>query len=173
MLANLKRQVTYKYLKISYYAFFESIIRYGLIVWGNGVNMVDILLIQKKAIRILTNANCLDHCKPLFIETGILTVINLYILDVLIYVKKNVFNFNQRNMIHDHCTRNRTSLELPRCRLSKTMSYHTYLGIKFYNRLPSAWQRLTFKKFSEALYEWLSKNPFYSIDEFLDCDILI
>lgn len=172
LLANLKRQVTHKYLKMSYFAFFESLMRYGLIVWGNSVNIQDILLLQKNAVRILTNSGCLEHCKPLFKETGILTVVNLYIFDVLTYVKKNVSSLPQRNVIHNHLTRNRIKIDLPRCRLSKTMNYHRFLGIKCYNKLPSAWQFLSYKKFADTLLDWLSKNPFYSIDEYFECEII-
>lgn len=171
LLVNLKRQVTFKYLKNCYYAFFESIMRYGLIIWGNSVDIDKILLIQKKALRIITGSDYLEHCKPLFIETGILTVINLYIFDVLTMVKKNVVCLSHRNDIHDHLTRKRNELELPRYRLSKSMHYHRYLGIKMYNKLPSSMKQLTDKKFSTVLYEWLSKNPFYSIDELLTCDL--
>lgn len=170
LLANLKRQVTTKYLKMSYYAFFESIIRYGLIVWGNGVDIEKVLLLQKKAVRILTSSDYLDHCKPLFKETGILTVVNLYIFNVLMSVKQNVNCLSLRSNVHDHKTRNRNNLDLPRCRLSKTMSYHRYIGIKLYNKLPLAWQHLSHKKFAVILYEWLSKNPFYEIDEYFKYD---
>lgn len=69
----------------------------------------------------------------MFVWTRILTVINLYILDVLIDFKTNINTYQQRNMVDDHDTRNETSLDLTKCRLC-TKSYHTNLGMKLYNK---------------------------------------
>uniref|UniRef100_A0A1B6KBG4 Reverse transcriptase domain-containing protein n=1 Tax=Graphocephala atropunctata TaxID=36148 RepID=A0A1B6KBG4_9HEMI len=166
LLVNLKRQVTNEYLRMAYFSFFESIVRYGLIVWGNGVGLERILILQKKAVRILMNAKPLDHCKPLFIQSNILTVVNLYILDVLMLVKKNFNTFTLRNTIHDYSTRHRDRLQLPKCRLTKTMSYHKYLGIKLWNKLPLEWQNMPESKLADVLHSWLSKHPLYSLHEF-------
>lgn len=171
LLVNLKRNVTYKYLRMAYFAFFESIARYGIIVWGNGVGLDKILVLQKKVIRIIMNAKPLEHCKPLFRQSRILTIVNLYIYDVLILVRKNLKSHPVRNGIHTHDTRCKNKLELPRCRLTKTMNYHTYLGIKLYNKLPMAWLHFNERKFAKVLYSWLVDNPFYKIEEFYNCNV--
>jgi hypothetical protein len=49
LLANLRKHVVYKYMKIAYFAFFESVLRYGLIVWGNGTGIEKVLILQKKS----------------------------------------------------------------------------------------------------------------------------
>lgn len=54
------------------------------------------------------------HCHPLFKKLKILTVINLYIS--LIHVKNNI-EFYTRDCIHQHDTRSKTKIDIPRHRL--------------------------------------------------------
>lgn len=67
------------YLRIAHFGFFQShIISYSLILWGQSPFVIEMLLVQKKVIKILCKANpFLHHCRPLFIHTQIMTVINL------------------------------------------------------------------------------------------------
>lgn len=171
LLVNLKRQVTPKYLRMAYFAFFESVLRYGIIIWGNSTSLQKVLLLQKKVVRILTNSRALEHCKPLFIVYNILTVVNLYILNVLIFVKNNLHLYNERNEIHCYNTRSCRKLDLLSCRLSKTKNYHIAVGIRLFNRLPRSIQNLTVNKYCKRIRDWLVKNPFYSVDEYFKCNV--
>lgn len=119
LIVNLKQQVTYVYLRMAYFSFFESILRYGLLIWGNSVGLEKILVLQKKVVRIITNAKHLEHCRPLFVQSNILTVVNLYIFDVLMFVKNNLHKLTAAKMIHNYNTRNSENLRLPKCRLKK------------------------------------------------------
>ena len=82
LLRHLKRLVPVAYLKNAYYAFFNSILLYGILLWGNSGNVSKVLVLQKQAIRVLTGSSYDAHCKPLFVSQGILMVINLYIQSV-------------------------------------------------------------------------------------------
>lgn len=79
LLRRLKFLVPSAFLKNAYYAFFHGVIVYGINIWGNCNSISKILVLQKKAVRILTGSVFDAHCKPLFTNEGILTVINLYI----------------------------------------------------------------------------------------------
>jgi hypothetical protein len=171
LLANLKKHVSDRYLRMAYFAFFESLLRYGLILWGNGVGIEQVLIMQKKAIRILSGAGILDHCKPLFVKTGILTVINLYIYEVLIVTKRNSNSLLKRNEIHQHNTRNKFKLEIPKNRLSVTNKYYRSLGIKLFNKLPLEFQSVNENVFNVRLYSWLQSRPFYKVDEFFNSEM--
>ena len=57
------------------------------------------------------------HCKPLFIESNILTVINLYILNSLVNVQKHENIVVLRKDVHHHNTRNQGQIDLPQHRL--------------------------------------------------------
>ena len=119
--------ITYELLIL---LFFQTVISYGLIIWGNASKINDVLLIQKKAIRILTDSAYLAHCKPLFIENKILTVVNLYIYLLLNYIKINLKEFEVRHTCYN--TRQQNYLDTPFCRLSKTSSSQIVIGLKLF-----------------------------------------
>ncbi|KAG8277045.1 hypothetical protein J6590_050880 [Homalodisca vitripennis] len=62
--------------KTAYYALVESHIRYGLSVWGGTTkqNLDRILILQKKAIRILAHLTPTESWRESFKTLGILTV---------------------------------------------------------------------------------------------------
>ncbi|KAG8305220.1 hypothetical protein J6590_108272 [Homalodisca vitripennis] len=105
LLRQIRKLVPKQYVINAYYAFFNSIISYGIILWGNCSDVQRILILQKKALRILTNSPYRAHCKPLFVQEGILTVINLYIFVCLCNVKNNLQDYCTRNEFHHYHTR--------------------------------------------------------------------
>ncbi|PSN57373.1 hypothetical protein C0J52_02907, partial [Blattella germanica] len=121
---------------------------------------------KKKAVRILANANFLEHCKPLFIKLEVLTVINLFIYDVLLYTLNNMNNYNLVSTIHNHNTRNNKNILVPYTRLSKTVNSHMIMGMKIYNIIPKQYFDLPLECFKKRFYRWMLKNPFYATDEF-------
>ena len=66
-------------LKMIYFAYFHSIINYGIIFWGNSTECKKVFVAQKKIIRIMTGSRPRTSCKPLFQSLGILTVPSQYI----------------------------------------------------------------------------------------------
>lgn len=165
---KLKPLVNLEYLRIAYFGLFQSHITYGLILWGHSHYVHDILLIQKKIIRNMAGAGALEHCKPLFISLKICTIINLYIFHVLMYAKENLNSFQQRFNIHNHNTRNRINLDIPHHRLAITGKSYKINSVTFFNRLPEMAWTAPHNKFKIVIYNWLLKNPFYSINEFLE-----
>jgi len=49
-------------LKMVHYAFFHSVMSYGLIFWGNSINGKCVFKLQKRAIRIIIGARNNDSC---------------------------------------------------------------------------------------------------------------
>lgn len=160
-----------EYLRVAYFAFLQSHVSYGIILWGHSSAVHDILLIQKKVVRTMCRVNHLEHCKPLFIKLKFMTVINLYIYHLLTYTKLHITDFNDRQSIHHHNTRGKNKIDLPHHRLAKTGNSFKFNCIKFFNRLPSTARQVSMNKFRSTLREWLIANPFYSIEEFLECNL--
>ena len=77
----------YSFVRQAFFAFFQSHISYGILLWGHTSHVHRILILQKKAIRLLNKVDFLEHCKPLFVKDGILTVYNMYIFQCLLRVK--------------------------------------------------------------------------------------
>lgn len=170
LLRRLVNLVPSQYAITAYYALFQSVVGYGLIFWGNAGGLRDILVLQKKVVRILTNSPPMTHCKPLFTKLGILTVTNLYIFNLLIYIFKDLNTYRLRNHVHNIHTRHNNLLDLPFVRLEKTRSSHVIMSIKLFNRLPAYARSLSFNAFKSRMYKWLSEHPFYCMDEFWSLD---
>ncbi|PSN44356.1 hypothetical protein C0J52_19616, partial [Blattella germanica] len=84
-----------------------TVIRYGLIFWGGTNKIKNILLLQKKIIRIRTKSSYTFHCRPLFIKMGFLTIINLYISDMLVSIHCSASELVTRIDIHNYSTRSK------------------------------------------------------------------
>lgn len=67
--------------------------------------MIDVLLLQKKAVKVVTDSDPLDHCKLLFIKSYIKTVIKLYIYDFTYYALRNKGNYKYCSDNHNYNTR--------------------------------------------------------------------
>lgn len=171
LLWKLKHFVNPEYLRLAYFGLFQSHILYGLLAWGHSPHVVEILLLQKRAVRSIAGADLLAHCKPLFVELKIPTIINLYIFQILLHAKSNLNLFPTRQEIHNYCTRGRNKIDILPHRLSKTGSSYKLNCINFFNKLPEDARLVSFENFKSKIYEWLVRNPFYKIDEFLDCHV--
>ena len=88
LIRKLRYEVTLDVLKVIYFSYIYPHILYGILLWGNDPNIKRILILQKKAIKIMCNVNVRTHSKPLFKKLNILTVTSLYIIECLMYVKK-------------------------------------------------------------------------------------
>jgi hypothetical protein len=77
---SIKPLMSQETLKIVYYAYFHSIVNYGLIFWGNSSHSVTIFKIQKNIIRIITGCRSRDSCRDLFKNIKILSLQSQYIL---------------------------------------------------------------------------------------------
>ncbi|KAG8320311.1 hypothetical protein J6590_108241 [Homalodisca vitripennis] len=104
--------------KTAYYAIFESHLRYGLVVWGgtSKANLQRVLVLQKRAVRILTGLGPRDSCREAFKEQKILTVIDLYILETILFAVRQ--NPTRGNETHNHNTRTANNFTLPIHRLA-------------------------------------------------------
>ncbi|XP_046679308.1 uncharacterized protein LOC124366750 [Homalodisca vitripennis] len=99
--------------RTAYHALFETHIRYGIVLWGGSSagNLQRVLVLQKRAIRIMADLDFRDSCKEAFKTLGIPTVITLYITEVILHA------YTQRpernGDIHDYNTRRANDFSLP------------------------------------------------------------
>lgn len=154
----------------AFFAFFQSHVSYGTILWGHCSSVNKILLLQKRAVRVISGAGWLDHCRPLFVQNEILTVHSLYILQCVVAIKERDTLLTSVVDIHDHNTRSNCNLFLPRVRLEKTLRSFPVSGIRFFNQLPVGIRNLPLLKFKSVMKAWLILNPFYHTNEFNEAD---
>lgn len=65
LLRRLVKYVPLDYIKIVNYAYLESVILYGLVLWRNCWRINDIVLLEKRAVRVLTTLSIRAHCWPI------------------------------------------------------------------------------------------------------------
>ena len=82
------------------------------------------------------NVGVKEHCKPLFVQSKIMTVTSLYILQLLLFLKNNVYSIDCANNRHCYNTRRNELFYVPKYRLSKTMNNYFAMALKMGNRMP-------------------------------------
>jgi hypothetical protein len=113
VLRNIKHIVSLDTLKVIYFAHIHSIISYGIILWGTSSYANKVFILQKKIIRIITNARPRDSCMEIFKTMEIMTLYSQYIYSLILYTVNNKHLFNTNNEIHTYRTRYNNNLHLP------------------------------------------------------------
>ena len=123
----------------------------GILAWGNA-NKSDLnrlFLIQKKAIRIVTNSGFRSHTNALFLENNILKISDLYLFQLGQFMFKlnrndlpDIFQdmFLKNSSVHHYPTRQTDSYHLP---LTRTLFAHrtlTFTGPNFWNSLKNEYK---------------------------------
>lgn len=145
-------------------AFFQSIITYGLRLWGAAPGVERVLLLQKKAIRIVAGAKRLDHCEPIFKAESLMTVYNLFIFQTLIKTKEELGALELRSDIHSYNTRSKQDLNVPFVRLKKLQSNYDIVSLKLFNVLSCSARNLPSNHFKRGVECLLLASPIESID---------
>lgn len=152
--------------RTAYFGLCETHIRYGLLVWGgtSKTNMERILILQKRAIRILANLRQMETCRLAFKELKIMTVVNMYVQDVIMYADSK--DLQRNSNFHRYHTRHASHFVTPRHRLTLYERKPEYIGSKLHNLLPDHLRILTGKSLKNNLTRWLMDRPHYTLDEF-------
>jgi len=150
-------------LKAIYYAFFHSIMSYGIIFWGKLSRSSIIFRIQKKAIRIVEGCGNRVSCRNLFKKLEILPLTSQYVLSLLMFVVQNKNLFLTNNENHNLDTRQRNNLYLPQENLTIYQKGAYYSGIKIFNNLPLEVKNVAVKQKESLKLLW--KN-FYTLTHF-------
>lgn len=158
-------------VKIAYFAYFHSILKYGIIFWGNSPESITIFRIQKRTIRTMLGAKRLESCKPLFKALNIMPLPCIYIFCVLIFVKKNmnsIDSFQRNHQFHNYNTRQHNNLHVAASRTNLCKSGVFHSGIALFNALPLHIKRIAiFNNFKNTLRTFLLSNLFYSVNDYL------
>jgi hypothetical protein len=165
LLRKLKMMITLPYLMTVYHALFQSHVIYGLVLWGHSPAARDVLLLQKRALRVITSSGNREHCRPIFKELKVLTVFSQYVLNSLVLLKDNVAQYVKREDQHCYNTRRAQDLDVPRSRLSHTQRCFPISAIKIFNTLPESVRALNSKTFKTVLRDRLLERPLYALEE--------
>jgi hypothetical protein len=155
-----------------YYAYFHSIIHYGIICWANSSYAINVFYLQKRMIRIIAGIGNRTSFKQSFIVLKILTLSSLYIYSLLCFVVDNMDQYYFVSDIHNRNTRQVLNLNLyqPPTHLSLYQKGSYYMSITLFNYLPLNLKQLykDVKRFKLKLKEFLSHHSFYTLDEYIE-----
>jgi len=156
-------------LKLVYFSHIHSHLSFGISIYGgtSQTNMDRLLILQKKAIRIMLKLNWQESVKDKFKELGIMTVYSNYIYQCILHTVQNSKTVSLVGDFHQYFTRNRNNFSIPSHRLRFFEKTPIYMGMKSYNALPTILKNCTnFSKFKNNLKIYFLTKPLYSIDEF-------
>ena len=182
LLAKLRHHIPFHTLLKIYQSLILPYISYGITVWGQASNTLftKILLLQKRALRLMHFAHRNKHAVPLFVETKVLPINFLYFKSVInlmhdIYTKTappNILNmFKEISTVHTYNTRSSVKKNfyiLNKPNLEKARRSIPILGAKLWNEIPSSVRELTKKGFKQKitsiLYDILKDKDEYQIE---------
>jgi hypothetical protein len=127
-------------LLMTYYAYAQSIMSCGIIIWGNSTHSDQIFKIQKRIVRIIMKAGNRDSCHKLFKALNILPFYSQYIFSVSVSVVKNMGKFVTNSDIHGIHTRQGLDLH---SKLTIVLKEVSFTGIRIFNNLPHSIKNLS------------------------------
>ena len=88
ILSKLRHSVTIDILNQLYYSLVYPFPTYGLIAWGNTYDrtLKPVVVLQKKAVRIITFSNRDAHSSPLFSQLGLIKLIDLVTIHTALFM---------------------------------------------------------------------------------------
>jgi hypothetical protein len=163
----IRRVLGLETVRTLYYAYFQSLIVYGLIFWGNSGNAKMIFKLQKKAIRIMMQIPKNTSVKQYFKALRILPLPCLYIYEVLVHTKSNMVNLTTSSEVHLHNTRRKDDLFIVPFNTSLCRNNFINTGYRMFNHLPQYIKEIPdLHKFKKTLKTFLFDHCFYGIEDF-------
>lgn len=157
--------------RTAYFGHVYPLLTYGIIFWGNSVNVKSTFILQKKCLRIIHSMYADESLRNVFKENKYLTLTNIYIFELCVFVKQNMDYFMTKTEFRSrYDVRDLYKFDLcvkqVKNNIYKKGAFNT--GIKVYNHLPLDIKSLDVRKFKSKLKDWLFKNVFYDLKEYFD-----
>lgn len=157
---ELRDFMSRKLLIMVYRALVESLLRYGIVVWGGLYNnaLYKLNIVQKFILRVLFRKNRMYASRLLFTKE-ICNIRTIYMTTICVYLHTHsaLKNF----VDHDYGTRNKVkrNLKIPLNYRSINLKYVSYLAPRVYNMLPTNIREITDRgRFRDQCVEYICSN---------------
>ena len=129
-----------------YMSLIYSYINYCNVIWGSAYecHLKPLIVLQKKAIRLINNSKFRDASAPIFCDLKLLPISKVYELNCLLFIYKCLINNSfpsirqrilQNSPSHSHATRNRNLLTPPMGRLEICKKAYVFQSVCLWNKL--------------------------------------
>ena len=164
---RLTKFLTKEVLRDVYFAYVESIIRYGIVLWGSSSHAVTIFRMQKRFLRLMNGKSLTHTCRGLFRSSNVLTLTGIYVLELSLLARKMAPTWETGAKVHGYATRHNSEIRLDYHRTSAFESSPLYRAKMTYNKLPPELRAVvSLHVFKHKLKAWLCEKEFYSLNEF-------
>lgn len=167
-LKRIRQIVNVQTAIMAYQAYVASIIRYGIIIWGNSVDVERVFRAQKKCLRAIGGLEYLESCKPLFRRYRVLPLPSIYIQEVCLFVKKHPHLFKKLGDFETSRTRHGSRLQIPKIKLELFKKNAYCMSVKIFNHLPEYLKTLPYTLFRRKLQTMLHDKNYYDINEYFN-----
>ena len=167
---KLKQYLPSSALLTLYSSLISPYLNYGILAWGNTHQtfLDKLLLLQKKALRVVFNLHARAHTDILFFENNILKINDLH----LFQLGQFMYNFNTNSLpiifndlfstnehVHNYPTRQSREFHLPLLRTILAQNTFVFTGPRYWNNLDqSIKDAKTFVSFKYLLRKHLLKS---------------
>ncbi|CAG9813258.1 unnamed protein product [Phaedon cochleariae] len=147
-------------LKMVYSALVESIINYGLVVWGNACKstMSSLHVAQKYVLKIMLHKSRLFPSELLFKESKLLNIDQLYIKSTIRFmIMKKYYRSVLQHKLNTRAAV-RQNIFVPHVARSATQAHIAYIGPKVYNILPLHLRNKPYKQVKHHVNRWIVES---------------
>ena len=168
----MRKYVGLKILKSIYFAIFDSYLSYGCLVWAQNRSTIQrILILQKKAVRIINFQPRISHTSPLFKLNFILKFQDKIYLENVLFVSKSLNNLTPSVFrtwfsfsSDQHKTSNSTQGNLTKL-FYKTNRYGKYSitvsAVELWNKIQKQLKDMLFKDLSPRKIKTIVSNFYF------------
>ena len=137
--------------------------------FGGGVGSeltTRILRTQKRVIRSMVGVSSRISCRQLFKELNILTLVSLYIMEVICYIRKHHQFVELNSNIHTYNTRGKMDIHIQSHNTDLYERSVVNMGNKLYNKLPGYIKEIdSYKTFKKEMKSLLLLHSLHSVEE--------
>lgn len=156
----------------AYHGYISSILRYGIVFWGNSTNREMVFKSQKRCVRAIFNINCRESCRSIFQKYKILPVPCIYIFEMALFVKLNLDKYPHYIQPDRLRLRSKYKIYGPQTKTALLNNSIFSMAPKIYNKIPNNFKDLHNPQFKSKLSLLLHDKCYYSIDEFMSDKLL-
>jgi hypothetical protein len=167
---NMKYCSNIKTLSMIHHAYFHSIMKHGIIFWGDSPDGKNVFFLRKKTVRIMMGIKHRSTCRPAFKTLIILTLASQYLLLLMTFMINSLEHLTFNCAIRNKLTRHGGNLHALQSHLSLRQKGVCYMSVNIFNTLPNILVDLVGdeNQFTGKLKETLIYNSVYSAYEFFD-----